>query len=110
MPSIEQLFGGTLREQPTIVLSDGRTDPWAGHTLVESGTTTVTVSTNLVSSGKTLWLMGVSHVGSIAAATNSGAGIVVSSVVDGVSFALARPTGVAVPWNEYVDWAMFRVL
>lgn len=111
MSAIEQMFGRTDRGQPTIVVSaQGITDPWAGCTLIASGSASQTVSTNLVSSGKTIFRVARTSPGSLAAATNSGGAVVIAALVDGVSFDLARATGVAVPWDEYVCWEMIRML
>lgn len=78
--------------------------PWAGLTTLPSGSSAVTVSTTLVTSG-CMFLLG-SQISSAGVAANSGGGIAVNSIVNGVSFALARPTGVAVPWSEHVSWML----
>lgn len=79
---------------------------YAGRTALASGSSSVTVSTAVVNSDSII-LMGT-QVGSAAAAHNSGSNIVVNSIVSGASFAFARATGTAVPWDETVMWEICR--
>ena len=75
---------------------------WNGRTTINSGSASVTVSNAMVASDQ---LVGLTlEIGSAGAGANSGGGIGVNSVVHGVSMALARPTGTAVPWDDVVMW------
>lgn len=108
MSQLEQLFAPTFRGQGTMVLSPaGIQVAFAGRTTLSSGQASVTISTTLVQSGKSFF-MGFSEVGTVGIAANSGGPVVVNSVVDGVSFALARQFGAAVGWDEHVTWFMLR--
>lgn len=107
--SIEQLWGPQFRGGPTLTLSGaGQSAAFAGRTVIQSGSVFVTVSTSLVKSDSII-LPGI-EVGSVGVAVNSGASlgkVVVNSIVDGTSFAFARPSGVAVDWDDTVMWLMF---
>lgn len=98
MKPIELLFGPVLHGSPAVATAKGV----GNRATLSSGSAFTTVSTQLVTSG-CMVLLGTQP-GSVAVAHNSGGCVVVNSVVDGVSFALARATGVAVPWDEQVSW------
>ena len=107
--SVEQLFGPTLHA-PLLTRTtegDAATAQWAGFTTLNSGSTFVTVSTPMIQSGA-LVFTGLKALGSLAAAHGSGGMVVVDSIVEDISFALARATGTAVPWNDVVMWMIVR--
>lgn len=106
MPNVkESLFGPRQLGQRSIPLSHAAVSGmFAGLTTINSGSSSVTVSTAVVTSGSLI--MYGTNPSSIG--PNSGGGIAVSSVVDGVSFAFARPTGNAVAWDETVMWEIVR--
>jgi hypothetical protein len=101
----ELLFKPTLRG-PMRTITTGEENPWAGRTVLASGSATITVSTAAIQSDSIVRYGTLPS--SLGVAANSGGTIVVSSIVDGVSFALARATGVAVPWDETVMWELVR--
>lgn len=102
---IEQLSGAHFLYPP---LTDTRSvgDAHAGRTTLSSGSASVTVSTNRVGSDSVI--LKTAEVASVGVGANSGGGIVVNSIVDGVSFAFAQATGVAVPWDTTVMWLMIN--
>jgi hypothetical protein len=107
MKSGEQLFNPYQRGPRTAPMSENRvTEPFVGRTTIDSGSTSVTVSTALVQADSLI--LKTVEVGSVGLAANSGGGIVVNSIVAGVSFAFARPTGVAVPWDDTVMWELIK--
>ena len=79
---------------------------FCGRTTLGSGSASVTVSTGVINSNSMFRLASI--VGSTALGANSGGGVVVNSIVSGVSFALARPTGTAVAWSDIVSWEIVR--
>lgn len=85
--------------------TDGRA--FTGRATIASGSALVTVSTANIRS-TSLFRSLVSIPSSLGVAANSGGGICVRSVVHMVSFAIARPTGVAVPWDEQVHWELLQ--
>ena len=101
----ELLFKPTLRG-PLRTRTSGEANPWAGRTTLNSGSAAVTVATALVQSDSIIRYGTLPS--SLGVAANSGGGIVVSSVVDSVSFDFARATGVAVPWDEQVMWEIVK--
>ena len=102
-PTVEQLYGPHLRGGGTTII-DGAYEAFAGRTTLNSGSTSVVVSTSLVQSNSVL-LMGV-QTGSMG--TQSAGAITVNSIVDGVSFAFARNNNVAAQWNDVVMWQLWR--
>jgi hypothetical protein len=48
------------------------------------------------------------QVSSVGVAANSGGAVVINSIVNGISFAFARETGVAVPWNTTINWMLVQ--
>ena len=110
MNGIEQLFRPWFYGQPTAAMSHANVgpEPWVGRTTLDSGSVAVTVSTTLVSSGKT-GIFTMTQPGSVGVSANSGGHIVVNSLVDGVSFAFARSTGVAAPWDETITWMAIKL-
>lgn len=101
----ETLFNPKQMGQRSIPLShSGISAPHAGLTVLNSGAASVTVSTAIVASGNLI--MYGTNPSSIG--PNSGGGIAVNSIVDGVSFAFARPTGNAVAWDETIMWEIVR--
>ena len=101
----ELLFKPTLRG-PMRTRTSGEANPWAGRTALNSGSAAVTVSTALVQSDSIIRYGTLPS--SLGVAANSGGAIVVNGIVDGVSFDLARATGVAVPWDETIMWELVR--
>ena len=79
---------------------------FGGRTTIGSAQVSVTVSCAYVGSDSLIFP--ALEVGSVGLAVQTGGGIAVNSIVDGISFALARPTGVGVPWNDVVMWTMIR--
>jgi len=105
----EQLFNPHLRGPLTVAQSGawpGGVDPFVGYTTLQSGSATVTVSTALVQSDCMLFT--TEKPGSVSVAAASGGAVVANSLVDGVSFALARQYGVAAPWDSTIYWTLFR--
>lgn len=78
--------------------------PWAGQAAIASGTATVTVSTNIVTSGALIGVFGVEVNSLDPAVISSGGFVAVNSIVDETSFALAWASGVAVPQDVVVSW------
>ncbi len=101
----ELLFKPTLRG-PMRTRTTGEENPWAGRTVLASGSASVTVSTALIQSDSIVRYG--TQPNSVGVAANSGGAVVVNSIVDSVSFAFARATGVAVPWDEAVMWEVLR--
>lgn len=83
------------------------THAWIGRTTLSSGSAAVTVTTAHAASDMVVKYGSV--VGSVGVGANSGGAIVVNSVVAGTSFAFARATGVAVPWDEVIMWELVRL-
>ncbi len=102
---LSQLFRPLLRG-PMLSRTSGETNPWAGRTNVPSGSATVTVSTALVNSDSIIRFG--TEVTSVGVGANSGGAVVVNSIVSGVSFAFARATAVAAPWDETVMWELVK--
>ena len=102
----ELLFKPLLRGPMSTRTAPTESNPWAGLTTLNSGSATITVSTSAVQSDS-IFRMATSP-GSLGVAANSGGAIVVSSIVDQVSFALATMTGVALPWDTTVMWELMR--
>jgi len=84
----------------------GQTTNWAGRTTLSSGSSSVTVSTALVNSDSLI--LKCSEVASVGVGANSGGAILVNSIVSATSFAFARATGTAAPWDETVMWMLIR--
>jgi len=84
----------------------GQANAWAGRTTLNSGSATVTVSTTMVSSDDIIRYG--SSVSSVGVGANSGGAIVVNSIISATSFAFARATGTAVPWDEIIMWELVR--
>ena len=103
--NMEQLFGPVFRGPRTTILEGGAA-AWAGRTTINSSDASVTVSTAMVASGQ-LFNLGVEP-GSLGVGANSGGMVVVSSIVDNVSFALAYATAVGVPWDTDISWEIVR--
>lgn len=99
----EQLFGGNLRGPLRARVASLETNPFFDRTLVQSGSTTVTVSTALVSSESAFFI--AEEAGSV---TSGGGRIAVSSIVDGTSFALARVPVTAAAADAYVTWQLIN--
>jgi len=106
MASPRRVEEGMLRQGPDFnrIYTDGRA--FCGRTTLGSGSASVTVSTGVINSNSMFRLASI--VGSTALGANSGGGVVVNSIVSGVSFALARPTGTAVAWSDIVSWEIVR--
>src|SRR5262245_17099997 len=100
----ELMFKQTLRGP--VRTKTGGANPWAGRTTLNSGSVSVTVSTCIIQSNSILHM--ATFPASRGVAANSGGYIGVASVVDGRSFAFARATGVAVPWDEVISWEIVR--
>jgi hypothetical protein len=64
----------------------------------------VTVSTNIVSSGALAVVFGVEVGSTDPTVVGSGGFVVVNSIVDQTSFALAWVSGVAVPQDVNISW------
>lgn len=108
-PRGDQLYNPHLRGPVTAQQSGAwpaGVDPFVGRTTLSSGSATVTVSTALVQSDSILWA--TENPGSVDVAAASGGAVVVNSIVDGVSFALARQYGVSAPWDSTIYWTLFR--
>lgn len=101
MNVIETLFGPSLFGQ-MFTKTNQVTNPWAGLTVIQSGSASVTVSTNAITSGSII-RYGCT-VGSVGVSAASGGAIVVNSIVDGTSFAFARQYGVANAFDDTVMW------
>lgn len=101
-----EVMEGMFQQGPRMLRTSrpGGAQQFAGRTTLSSGSASVTVSTAVVNSD-TMFFLG-SVVTSAGGAANSGGGLAVNSVVSGVSFALARPTGTAVPFDETVSWEL----
>jgi len=97
---------GMLRQGPDFnrIYPDGRA--FCGRTTLGSGSASVTVSTGVVNSNSMFRLASI--VASVSVGVNSGGYIAINSIVSGVSFALARSTGVAVAMPEIVSWEIIR--
>ena len=106
MPSTEQLFGAHLRGAVQTRTGAEETHPWANRTTIDSGSTSVTVSTALVNSDSIIRL--TTEVGSIDTAIQSAGHIVVNSIVSGVSFALAWALGTSVAFDNTVMWELVK--
>jgi len=103
--SAEQLFRPNQRG-PRSTLVDA-TNPWIGQTSVLSGTATATVSTTQVQSNSIILMS--TNPASIGIDIGSGQpGIVVQSIVDGVSFALSRSDGSISKFANTVSWEIIR--
>ena len=79
-----------------------RVGDFAGRTVMDSGSATVTVSTATVKSDSIITF--ATEVGTFG--VNSGAGIAVGSIAEGVSFLFGRASGQAVAWDETVMWRL----
>lgn len=101
----EQLWRALLRG-PMRTKTSEETNPWAGRTTVQSGSAFVTVSTSNVRSGDLIFVS--AEIGSANVAAASGGAIMVDSIVDNTSFALARQFGVAVAWDDIVVWQITK--
>ena len=102
----ETLYKPTLRGPLRTRTAPTETNPWAGRTTLASGSATVTVSTAIVQSDSIIQF--ATEVGTVGVGANSGANVVVNSIVDAISFAFARATGIAVDWDETVMWQLLR--
>lgn len=100
MPWGEQLFRALLRGPLSTQI--GNTDAWAGRTTIDSGSVSVTVSTNVVNSDS-LILLGTQPSSFSGISSDSGP-VVVSSINPGVGFVFTRANGVATPWDEVIMW------
>src|SRR3989304_3485665 len=89
-----------------MIAKSGGTNPFANRTTLNSGSASVVVSTALVSSNSLI--MFGTQPSSVGVGANSGGAIVVNSIVSGTSFAFARATGTAVPWNEVIMWSLIK--
>jgi len=103
MPVINRVPGLIAPGVQYLPLS-GPGTPAAGQTVLTSGGTTVTVSTTLARSNAIVQILSTlpASVG-----TNSAGYILVSSLVQGVSFAFARNNGVGAGWSETINWRIF---
>lgn len=100
----ETLFKPTLRGPMRTRTAPTEANPWAGRTVLASGSATVTVSTATVQSDSIITFS--TEVGTLG--VNSGAGIVVTSIADAVSFMFGRASGQAVAWDETIMWSLMR--
>lgn len=83
---------------------------WCGRTTLGSGSSSVTVSTAMVTSD-CIW-RGPNEISPGSAGVLIGSGamhVVINSVVQGVSFAIARACGVGAPWSSSISWEIVRV-
>lgn len=101
MSTVEQLFKALLRG-PLSTRTNQETRPWAGLTVIDSGSTFVVVSTTNITSGSIVQY-GIS-VGSVDVSAASGGAIVVNSIVDDTSFVFARQFDVANAWDDTIMW------
>ena len=76
---------------------------WAGLETIQSGSAFITVSTPIITSGALVFCQEM-QVGSVAVSIASAGHIVVNSIVDGISFALARATDIGASWDSHVAW------
>ncbi len=91
---------------PSFMQSPAGRGQFAGLTTLASGSASVTVSTGVINSNSMFRLATIAN--SVGAASNSGGHVVVNSIVSGVSFALARATATAIPWDEVVSWEIVK--
>jgi len=102
--TLEQLFGMHLRGVPTTE-ADSANGQWAGLTVLNSGDTTVTVSTTAVRSGCVIMPI-------MQADTRQNSGfsqtVEVSSITDGTNFVLALSHGVALARQTTIGWLLFQ--
>lgn len=101
---LEQLYGTHLKGPPTTQTTTPGN--WAGKTTLNSGSTSVTVSTAVVNSDSLIFLG--TNPASIGAVVASYGGVVVNSIVSGVSFALAAAPAIARPFDDKVSWMIWR--
>ena len=100
---LEQIYGGTLKGPLRTVFTDMSGKSFAGSTLINSSATLfATVSTPNITSGD-LILFGTRT----AVASNQVRGIMVDSIVDGVSFALVSDLAPCTG-GIYIDWMIFK--
>lgn len=100
----EQFFAAHFRGPDRVDLAPTRTDPYAGRTVLSSGSTTVTVSTALVNSDSIISYG--THIDASAVSVASGGFVAVSSIVSGVSFDLIWARGGAVAKDVTVMWRL----
>lgn len=103
---LETLYGASLQGPPiTKTTTPGN---WAGRTTLSSGSTVVTISTAVINSDS-LVLAAVVNVASIGTVVTSyAAGVVVNSIVSGVSFAVAAAPAIAYPADRTIAWMIWR--
>ena len=101
---IEQLFSPTFRGPGMI--DTPSTNPFAGRTTLNSGSTSVTISTAVVNSDSLIFL--TSQIGSMSAVTSYVSMLGVNSIVSGVSFAVARANNQAMAWDDTVMWMIWK--
>jgi len=98
----EQLFRANVRGAMTYPTSPVAAGAFFGVASIASGGATQTVSTTAVTSDAVIFV--TSQPSSLSVGMNSGGAVVVSSLVDGVSFAVAAATGVGYPYGVSVNW------
>lgn len=101
-----EVLHGPLLEGAMTARTAAGDGQFAGRTVLQSGSASVTVSTAVVNSDSIIRYG--SEVSSVGIGANSGGAIVVNSVISGTSFAFARATGVDVAWDETVMWEIMR--
>ncbi len=79
-----------------------RVGDFAGRTTIDSGSTTVTVSTATVKSDSIITF--ATEVGTFG--VSSGAVLAIAPPTEGVSFVIGRHSGIAVAWDETVMWRL----
>ena|SRR3990167_3281767 len=102
---LELLYGPNLRG-PMSTRTSEQTHPWSGLATINSGSAYATVSTALVKSGALIFH--TVYPGSVAVAAQSHGMLVVNSIVDNTSFALAWATDLAASWNVTVGWHLMQ--
>jgi len=104
----EQLFFPMFKGQPSTNTNQGglASNPFAGFATVNSGSAAVTVSTNLVTSGSLVFI-GTQVLGAAPAHVVSGSNLVVTSIVDGTSFNIARAGATAHAYDETVGFMIW---
>lgn len=95
---------GVMRS-PGIVKTGTTAHEWAGRTVLNSGSATVTVSTTIIQSNSIILF---NTLASTRQSSGQSRAIEVSSPVPGVSFAFSTADGVAIPRDTLIMWTMIR--
>ena len=101
---LEQLFGPIFRGMAA-TKANSSTVQFAGITTLNSGSTTVTVSTTLVKSDS-LFFLGTQAPAAVGSAT--GKPIEVKTVIDSSYFVLGTADGVAMGRDTNISWMLYR--